>query len=170
MLAGSAWLRSLPHPKMSKAPGAIFALPKVKVKVKKIKGCFAPPFLRGKLKHRFYAIFDLVGSSLQNVIFFDTGQLAAQRFRITLLEMNLSDICSTSHQRITLTSPCNTAHVRQHGKFDYLKIKIAHTRCFQQCFSNFDFLDVGWLWADLAMKFDSQQNFLPRNAFRSIRH
>ena len=41
--------------------------------------------LEEKLRHRFYAIFDLVGPFYKFVIFFDTGQLAAQRFRITLL-------------------------------------------------------------------------------------
>ena len=37
MLGGWTGVRSLPHPKMSKALGAIFALPKVKFKVKKRK-------------------------------------------------------------------------------------------------------------------------------------
>ena len=41
--------------------------------------------------HRFYAIFDLVWPPPQNVIFFDTGQLAAQRYRITLLEIYLKE-------------------------------------------------------------------------------
>ena len=37
-----------------------------------------------KLRHRFYAFFELQGSRRHHVIFFLTGQLAARRSRITL--------------------------------------------------------------------------------------